>query len=293
MPDCALPISANADDLLWDARLTLGFADDGGTTRLVERRHFGPLRVQKPLYPEGPAVCHAIVVHPPGGIVGGDGLSITAGVGPGARAFLTSPGAAKWYKANGKVSRQRVLLSAAAGASVEWLPQESIFFDRAAVRTEHQVMLAGDASYLGCEIVCLGRRASGETFSSGSIGQRTEIRRDGKLLWWEQGLLDAAAGKLRSAMGMAGRTVCATLLAAPGGPQPAATLLAALRATCGALAAAEAGALCGATQMKQLIVVRYLGHDSEVARRVMLAAWQQLRPAMLGLAAPVPRIWNT
>ena len=114
MRDCtALP--STDDSLLWDARLQLGFADDAGTTRLLERSHFGPLRVQKPLYPEGPAVCHAIVVHPPGGIVGGDGLSIAATVGPGGRALLTSPGAAKWYKANGKLSRQRVTLAAGAG----------------------------------------------------------------------------------------------------------------------------------------------------------------------------------
>ena len=292
MRDCtALP--STDDALLWDARLQLGFADDAGTTRLLERSHFGPLRVQKPLYPEGPAVCHAIAVHPPGGIVGGDGLSIAATVGPGGRALLTSPGAAKWYKANGKLSRQRVTLAAGAGASVEWLPQESIFFDQADVRLQHQVELAGDASYLGGDIICLGRRASGESFSSGHIGQRTAIRRDGKLLWWEQGVLAAGSAKLRGVMGMQGHTVCATLIAAPGGPAPAASVLAALRERCAGLAAAEAGGQFGATQMKQLIVVRYLGHDSEVARRVLLAAWQQLRPAVLGLAAPVPRIWNT
>jgi urease accessory protein len=299
MPDCTAPAvettATTARPLTpdWDARLTLAFADDAGTTRLVERTHFGPLRVQKPLYPEGGAVCHAIVVHPPGGIVGGDGLAVTAHVGPAARAFLTSPGAAKWYKANGKVSRQRVTLTAGEGASVEWLPQESIFFDRAAVELEHSVELAAGASYIGCEIVCLGRRASGESFNSGTIRQRTEIRRAGKLLWWEQGLLAGGGAKLRSPLGMGGYTVCATLIAVTGGAPLVAAELAQLRTGCAALAAAESGAVFGATQMKTLIVVRYLGHDSEVARRVMLAAWQRLRPAMLGRPAPLLRIWHT
>ena len=93
--DAASPASEHCH-----ARLSLGFADDAGTTRLMERAHFGPLRVQKPLYPEGPEVCHAIVVHPPGGIVGGDELAVKVAVSPGARAFITTPGAAKWYKAN-------------------------------------------------------------------------------------------------------------------------------------------------------------------------------------------------
>src|ERR1700737_2774164 len=102
----------------WRARLSLGFADDASTTRLVERSHFGPLRVQKPLYPEGGAVCHAIVVHPPGGVVGGDELTIGAAVGANARALITTPGAAKWYKANDRVSRQDVHLQIDANASL-------------------------------------------------------------------------------------------------------------------------------------------------------------------------------
>src|SRR5438093_1302867 len=110
MPDCTAPNDRTASHSAWQASLTLRFAGDGGVTRLVDNAHYGPLRVQKALYPEGGAVCHAIVVHPPGGVVGGDQLAIDASIGAGAHALISTPGAAKWYKANGKVSRQTVTL---------------------------------------------------------------------------------------------------------------------------------------------------------------------------------------
>ena len=287
MPDCTNAVPpTDARHGAWQAQLTLGFALHGSVSRLVERRHSGPLRVQKPLYPEGEAVCHAIIVHPPGGVVGGDQLQVDAAVGDGAHAVLTSPGAAKWYRANGHVSGQRVALRAGAGASIEWLPQDSIFFDQACVRLRHEVELAADASYIGLDIVCLGRSASGESFRTGSIAQHTQIRRGGKLLWWEQGVLAAGGPLMKSALGMAGQTVCATLIAV-GAPVPA-PVLAALRGI-----AVPDGAQFGATQMKAVLVVRLLCSDSEAARRVMLAAWQLVRPALLGRAAVIPRIWNT
>jgi urease accessory protein len=262
------------------ARLTLGFADDAGTTRLVERAHFGPLRVQKPLYPEGHDICHTIIVHPPGGVVGGDQLLITADVGAAAGAFITTPGAAKWYKANGHVSRQDVSLTVGADATLEWLPQETIFFDAASVRMSHTVELAKGACYIGAEILCFGRTASGESFTSGCIGQQTSIRLDGKLLWFEQGTLGGGSSAMRSSLGLAGHTVCATLVAV--GKVLPATLVASLR---------ELGV--GVSQMKNLLVVRMLGDSSEVARQRIHAAWQLIRPALMDRAAPLPRIWQT
>lgn len=260
----------------------LAFGRDRDTTRLVRREHRGPLRVQKPLYPEDPSVCHAIVVHPPGGVVGGDELAVEARLHPGAHALLTSPGAAKWYRANGRVSRQRIDLSVEAGGSLEWLPQETIFFNDAHVELEHHVTLAADASYLGCEILCLGRRASGEAFATGRVGQRTSVRRGGRLLWWEQGALTPAL--LASPLGLAGHTVSAMLLAV--GKPVSGDALAALRAL--------ADHPCyGVTQLKHVLCVRWLGHDSEAARELMLAAWRIVRPALLGRAAIDLRSWRT
>lgn len=267
----------------WQANLALGFADDAGTTRMIERMHSGPLRVQKPLYPEGERICHAIVVHPPGGVVGGDQLTIKAHVGDKAHAFLTTPGASKWYKASGKRSRQDVQLHVGEKATLEWLPQETIFFDTARVQLDNSIALGKDASYIGWEILCFGRTASGETFNSGRVEQRTSIRREGKLIWFEQGALSPEDGSMHSPLALAGKTVCATLIAV--GKQLPVSAIAALRE--------ERAGLFGVTQMKSVLVVRYLGDSSEIARQVMMRAWKVIRPALVGEEAAVPRIWNT
>ncbi|WP_020654514.1 urease accessory protein UreD [Massilia niastensis] len=265
----------------WQASLRLGFARDGHTTRLVRRSHSGPLRVQKALYPEGPGVCHAIVVHPPGGVAGGDLLSIDVHAADGAHTLLTSPGAAKWYRANGRPARQEVRLAAGPGAAIEWLPQETILYDGAESTLEHEVELAAGASYIGSEILCFGRAASGERYARGELRQRTRIRREGRLVWWEQGRL-AAGPAMDSPLGLGGRRVCATLIGV-GRPAPA-SLLAALRACDPGL---------GVSQVKSVCVVRYLGDDSEAARHALARAWGLLRPHLLGLDARAPRIWNT
>ena len=271
------------------ATLALGFARDGDTTRLVQRDHYGPLRVQKPLYPENPSICHAILIHPPGGVVGGDELRISAQVNDQAHALLSTPGAAKWYRANGHVSRQQLQLRVAHDAALEWLPQETIFFNGADVLLDTHIDLTSSARYLGCEILCFGRTASGEYFDQGRIRQRLSIERDGKPLWLEQGSLQGGSQQMRSPLGLAGCSVCASLIAV--GPVQATPLLHALRQQM--LTASQGSGRVGATQMKSVIIARYLGNSSEVARHVMLAAWQLLRPALLGHEASVPRIWKT
>ncbi|MDQ2821537.1 MAG: urease accessory protein UreD [Pseudomonadota bacterium] len=279
MPDCS-PL-APVIHPPWLASLRLRFERaDAATTRLMENTHRGPLRVQKALYLEGPGVCHAIVLHPPGGVVGGDRLAIDIAAGAGAHALLTTPGAAKWYRANGKVSSQWVQLQVGPGAACEWLPNESIFYDGADVDLHHDVVLAAGARYIGSDILCFGRRAANERFTRGAVRQHSSVRLDGKLLWWEQGLMTPAA--LASRFGLNGRSVCATLMAV--GPVVPAALLATLRALHPDL---------GVTQMKAVLVARFLGDDSETARQVLVRVWQHLRPHLLGCAGTVPRIWHT
>lgn len=271
------------------ATLGLGFRRDGDTSRLARRSHFGPLRVQKALYPEGPSACHVIIVHPPGGVVGGDELRIAAEVGEGAHAVLSTPGAAKWYRANGHVSTQHLDLRVEAGGTLEWMPQETIFFNEADVLLDSTVRLAGDARYLGCEILCFGRSAHGERFEHGRVRQRLHIERDGQPLWIEQGTLVGGSASMDSPLGLAGQTVCASLVAV--GATLGSDGMAALREAC--KEATGGNGRSGATQLKSVILVRYLGHSSEAARHAMLAAWRQLRPALVGREAPELRIWHT
>jgi urease accessory protein len=267
----------------WQARLSLGFANDRGTTRLTERSHVGPLRVQKPLYPEQPSVCHAIVVHPPGGVVGGDQLAIDCAIGDSAHALITTPGAAKWYRANGHVSRQDVALRVGAAASLEWLPQETIFYNGADVALDTAVELAADASFITSDILCFGRTASGESFDHGRVSQRLQVRRGGRLVWFEQGALLGGNPDFTGPLGLNGHTVCATLLAV--GRPAGAACLQALRE--------EASDRFGVTQMKSVLVARYIGDSGQEARRLMHRAWRLLRPVLLERDAITPRIWQT
>lgn len=270
----------------WKAQLRLGFDHGAQGTRLAERVHAGPLRVQKPLYPEGPQVCHAVIVHPPGGVVGGDALAIDISAGAGSHALLTTPGAGKWYRANGRVSRQDVRIDVGAGAALEWLPQETLLYRDARVALTHEVALAADARYLGSEILCFGRTASGEVFAEGAVRQTSTIRRDGQLVWHEEGEIDGAGTGMHSPFGLGGNSVCATLIAC--GLSLDASQLQQLRQELDG-----AGGRSGATQLPQMVVVRHLGRSSEAARAVLLAAWCRLRPALLGREAAVPRLWTT
>ena len=271
----------------WQASLALGFARRDESTLLVRRDHRGPLRVQKPLYPEGPGVCHAIVLHPPAGIVGGDQLDIRIEADVAAHALLTTPGAGKWYRSAGAQAAQQVHLKVGAGATAEWLPQESIVFDGALASMRSTIELDADARYLGVETICFGRRASGEKFARGSLRLATDIRIDDRLIWRERGHIAGGSALLESPVGLAGFSVCSTVLAA--GVEIAAETLAA----CRTIAATESGAKCGVSAMPQLFVGRYLGHSAEAAREWFVMLWQHLRPIMVGREAAVPRIWNT
>lgn len=282
-----------AEDFLttaWQARLDLGFERRHGEraeTILARRAHHGPLRVQKPLYPEGPKLCHAIVLHPPAGIAGGDQLAIDVELGDGAQALLTTPGAGKWYRSAGAGAEQVVTIKVGAGGTAEWLPQESIVFDGANARMRTTVDLEEGARYIGVETLCFGRRASGETFERGSLHLATDIRFGNKLLWRERGIIDGGSALMTSSIGLAGFTVCSTVLAA-GADVDAETLTA-----CRQALPTELGAQVGVTVMPNLFVGRYLGHSAEAAREWFVELWKSLRPAFIGCEAAVPRIWNT
>ena len=266
----------------WYAELELAYARFGESSRPVLRRHLGPLRVQKHLYAEGPEVCQHIIVHPPGGIAGGDRLAIRARVEDGAWAQLTSPGAAKWYRANGP-AYQTLELHVSPGATLEWLPQETIIFSAAQAELQTRIELHGDARLFYWDIVALGRPASGERFEQGHFQARLDIRRDGRPLWHERQRIAGGDGLLDSPIGLDGQPVFATLLVTGEIDDE-------LLERCRALAHPVRGDL---SQLPGLLVARCLAGETLQARAWLIALWQLLRPALLGREALAPRIWNT
>jgi len=273
----------------WQATLSLRFAERGGRTALVERRHKGPLLVQKPLYPEGD-ICHAVVLHPPAGIAGGDQLEIDIAVEPGAHAVLATPGATKWYKSLGREASQQVRMTVAAGARLDWLPQENIMFDDARARIATFVDVAPGASAIGWDTVVLGRLASGEQWSRGELWLDTQVRIDGRPRWIEQSHLEAASPLRHAAAGLDGLNILGTLWAVGEG---------ATQALAESLAAAlpyspdlRAGVTC-LPGPQPMLLLRVLGHRMESVRRVLVDAWTALRAPVHGVPARPLRLWST
>jgi urease accessory protein len=267
------------------AHLELEFGREAARTVLSARRHTGPLRVQKALYPEGPDVCQAIVVHPPGGIVGGDSLAIDVEVGAGAHAQLTTPGAAKWYRSAGPVARAETWLHLAAGAVLEWLPQEAMLFDGARASIVLRIDIAPGARFVGWDVTCLGRTASGERFTSGALRQSLELHRADMPLYCERAAIDGGSRALQSGAMLDGAPVFGTLLAA-GVPIPD-SVLAACRA---AVAPSGEGTV---TRLPEVLVGRYRGDSAHAARTYFANLWRLLRPVLAGRDAVMPRIFST
>src|SRR5882762_2167641 len=197
-------VATEAPASTWPATLALQFSNCAGRTVLT-RQHAGPLQVQKPLYPEGDHPCHVIVLHPPGGIAGGDQLTIGVEAQAGASALITTPGATRWYKANGRRATQSVSLRVAGW--LEWLPQEAIVFNSADVDSRVDIDVAEDAAMLGWDIVALGRGAAGESFSDGHFAQTIRLRQSGRLIWVERTRIAGGDALLDSPIGLAGQRV--------------------------------------------------------------------------------------
>lgn len=257
--------------------MSLRFEARGQKTVLSERKHDGPLVVQKPLYPEGPEVCHAIVVHPPGGIAGGDDLVLEVRTNKNAAALLTTPGAGKWYRSAGPWARQRLAFEV--DGILEWLPRETIVFDAARASLECDVRLGKDARYIGWEVVCLGRTGSGERFGRGELRVETRITRDKKMMFLERGRIEGGGRLMSSPVGLDGKTVFGTLLAT------VEHLERPVLQSCRDIAAV--------TLLPGLLVARTLGDSSEQAMQAFIQLWKLLRPAVLGRSAVEPRIWRT
>jgi len=286
MGDGDAAVYANVDSgSRWHAALALAYARDGERSVLARRTHRGPLVVQRSLYPEGERVCQSIIVHPPAGIVGGDMLQLDIDVDAGACAQITTPGAAKWYRSSGAAGRQDVAARVHAGSTLEWLPQESIVFDGAIAGLHNRVDLEGDATFIGWDVVCLGRSASGERFERGNLRQSLVVARDGVEIFVERASLAGGDALLESAVGLNGAVVFGTFIAAVSAVPDS------LLAACRGIAAVDGDT--GVTRMRGCVVGRYRGMSAQAARAYFVQLWCAVRPIAMRRDAVMPRIWAT
>ena len=274
----------------WRGSLALRYTRDGDRS-VAHDRHEGPLRVLKALYPEGPGICHHVLVHPPGGIVGGDVLDIDVALDAGTHALITTPGATRFYRSRGAAAAQRATLRLADGARLEWLPLETIAYRGCLGENRVRLELAGNAQTIGWDVLALGLPAAGEPFESGVFTQHLEMPG----CWLERGRIAASDTRLLdSPLGLAGQRVLATVWFASGAPLAAALRDALLDAARECGQASPLAARVGATSPhERVVVLRVLAPRVEAAMGLLTgvrAAWRQLA---WSLAAEPPRIWRT
>ena len=273
----------------WHARLQLDYTLEG--TRTVARHaHNGPLRILQSLYPEGDAVCHNVLVHPPGGLVGGDTLDITATVGPGAHGLVTTPGATRFYRSTGERALQRTHLTLAEGARLEWLPLEALCYNACNAENHLTLNLAPGAECMGWDVTALGLPHAGQPFDTGRFVQHIEAPG----LWLERGVIDAADHRLlESPLGLAGHRCMASLFFVVGTPLERARRDTALDAARAVMDAHALKATAGATSPNgQVVVVRALAPQVEPAMQLLQQVRAAWRAALWQLCAEPPRIWS-
>ncbi len=273
----------------WPAELHLRFARHKMRTLLIENRHTGPLLVQKSMYPEGERVCHAVIIHPPGGIAGGDELTLEVDLGENSSAVVTTPAAAKWYKAPRQWCWQKTTIRLEKGSTLDWLPQENIFFNATRAESTFTLQIEPGATAIGWEIGLLGRQASGEEWREGCLHFKTSLERaDGLPLWIEQFRLDASSTLRQASQGLFGFNVFGTLWAIGSG------CTAGLAEELSFGLPFESELRAGVTTLPEgLMLVRGLAQDVERLRQMMVDCWMRLRPHVHGLAPQRLRLWAT
>jgi urease accessory protein len=275
----------------WHANLRLHYTHDGSRTSALDR-HEGPLRVLQRLYPEGPGICHHVLVHPPGGIVGGDVLTLDARLERDCHALITTPGATRFYRSAGETSTQTVQARVAGGARLEWLPLETIAYSACQARNALCFELEPGAEMIGWDLLALGLPAAGQAFEKGRYMQQLELPG----AWLERGCIDAAdALLLTSPLGWAGRRVLATVWFAAGAALQAQRRESLLEVARSAVSACDdLPAHAGATAPhERVVVLRTLAQRVEPAMQLLRDVWAAWRGAAWGLAATPPRVWRT
>ena len=270
----------------WDASLKLIFDSRSNKTILARRQHHGPLVLQKILYPEGDNPAHGVIIHPPGGVAGGDRLQLNVEMQAESAALLTTPGATKWYKSAGRQASQQIEMTLDEHSQLEWLPQENIVFDGADVALKTQVNLNDSSTFAGWEVICLGRQASGERWQTGCFRQQLLIKREGKFIWNESTVLTPESKVLSAMAGLQNHVVFGSFVVAAGLTPP--DILQACQEI-----SLDSSARVGVSALPEIFTARYIGPCAQEAKHYFEKVWHCLRPWYGKRNAVRPRIWAT
>lgn len=274
----------------WHGHLNLDYRRAGART-LLHDRHDGPLRVLQSLYPEDPAICHNVLVHPPGGMVGGDVVRIDVRVGAAAHALVTTAGATRFYRTRGDAAIQSATAIVEAGARLEWLPLETIAYSGCDAESRVRFELADGAEAIGWDVLALGLPASGQPFEAGRYRQSIELDER----WLERGTIEASDRRLlASPLGLAGQRALGMLWFAAGRPIDGGRrdrLLAAARDIADADALRERAGVTA--PQAEVIVARALGPSVEPVIGLLTRLWRAWRTEAWSLPGIAPRVWRT
>lgn len=272
----------------WHARLQLNYTLENART-VARFEHHGPLRILQSLYPEGDSVCHNVLVHPPGGLVGGDTLEIAATVGTGAHGLVTTPGATRFYRSAGELALQRTHLTLAENARLEWLPLEALCYNACHARNHLTLSLAAGAECMGWDVTALGLPHANQPFETGHFEQHIEVPG----VWLERGTINAADHQLlHSPLGLAGHRCTASMFFATGTPLDRSRRNAALDAARAVMDLHPLKATAGATSPNdRMVVVRVLAPQVEPAMQLLRQVRSAWRAGLWQLDVVQPRIW--
>ncbi len=268
----------------WQGRLQLTYRSDRGKTQAIQHQGVAPLKVQRSFYPEGEEICHNVILHTAGGVVGGDKLSIEIALQPSARAVITTAAAGKIYGSNGLLASQQIVHNIGDRACLEWLPQETIVFNGAIFHQHLQVNLADTATWLGWEINRFGRTARGEQFTSGEWKSATEVYRAGIPLWIDRQCLYGNA-MVNSPNSLGGYSIVGSL--AWIGADVSSDFVTAIRS----LFDGEPSKI-GVTRLTAGLLCRYRGNSTTEVRRWFTAVWYLVRSSLLKTPPVILRVWQ-
>jgi urease accessory protein len=275
--------------MAWHAQLALDYCVEAGRT-VARHTHTGPLRVLQSLYPEGDAICHNVLVHPPGGLVGGDTLAINVHAQMGAHGLITTPGATRFYRSDELPARQCTHLQLDRDARMEWLPLETICYSGCVAENYLTLDLAPGAELLGWDITALGLPHANQPFVLGSLRQHIELPG----IWLERSKIAASdTGLLNSPVGLDGFRCMATLFFVSGTPLSRERRQLALDSVRADIVRHALFPTVGATSPHaQVVVVRVLAPVVEPVTDLLRTLRNTWRTRLWTKTPSSPRIWS-